>query len=34
MPIRTLTIVEWHATLENGPLAEVAKFWHEIGFTP
>jgi hypothetical protein len=29
----TLTISEWQATLENGPLAEVTKFWDEIGFT-
>ena len=32
--LTTLTIVEWHATLEDGPLAEVTNFWDEIKFRP
>ena len=32
--LATLTIVEWQATLEDGPLAEVTTFWNEIGFRP
>src|SRR6185295_19032610 len=30
--LRTLTILQWHATLHDRPLAEVTKFWDEIGF--
>jgi hypothetical protein len=30
----TLTIVEWQATLEDGPLAEVTNYWDDIRFTP
>lgn len=29
-----LTILEWQATLGDGPLAEVTNFWDEIGFKP
>lgn len=32
--LATLTSVEWQATLEDGPLAEVTTFWNEIGFRP
>lgn len=32
--LRTLTILQWQATLHDRPLAEVTNFWTEIGFTP
>jgi hypothetical protein len=32
--LTTLTVVQWQATLQDRPLAEVTNFWDEIGFTP
>lgn len=32
--LRTLTIVQWRATLRDRPLAEVTSLWDEIGFRP
>jgi hypothetical protein len=29
-----LTVLEWHETLEDRPLAEVTHFWNEIRFIP
>lgn len=32
--LTTLTVVQWQATLQDRPLAEVTNFWNQIGFNP